>query len=146
MLRLPLLVIHLVLNIETKLRENGREKTLKKLREILDNSKVLSYQFESNDIDGEIIIGGSCAIKAPSGSLTVVYSNGMGWDHVSVSSKFKTPSWDDMCFAKDIFFNDEESVVQYHPPKSEYINIHDHVLHMWRNQNQEIDRPPLLMV
>lgn len=53
------------------------------------------------------------------------------WEHVSVSSK-KTPTWDEMCYVKQLFFDDEDLVVQYHPPKSEYVNISKTCLHLWR--------------
>ena len=49
---------------------------------------------------------------------SVVFSWGGGWEHVSVSYKNRVPTWDEMCKVKDMFWNDEECVVQYHPPKS----------------------------
>ena len=33
---------------------------------------------------------------------------------------------------KDIFFEDTECVVQYHPPKSEYVNNIPFCLHLWK--------------
>lgn len=57
----------------------------------------------------------------------------LGWEHVSVSrSDGKVPTWEDMCFAKDLFWDDEEAVVQFHPEKSKYVNYHPGVLHLWR--------------
>lgn len=57
-------------------------------------------------------------------SATLVCTWGAGWEHVSISPTRKsyTPSWDDMCRLKDVFFKDDEAVIQIHPPKSEYIN------------------------
>ena len=46
----------------------------------------------------------------------------------------KTPSWDQMCKMKEIFFEDEEECIEYHPKKSEYITAHPHCLHIWRPQ------------
>lgn len=58
-----------------------------------------------------------------------------GWEHVSVSPyKGKLPTWDDMCEIKDIFWEDEEEVIQIHPKKSEYVNIMDNCLHLWRHK------------
>jgi hypothetical protein len=57
------------------------------------------------------------------------------WDHVSVSlaeHPNKIPSWDEMCFVKSLFWDDEEWVMQFHPAKSEYVNRHPGVLHLWR--------------
>ena len=60
------------------------------------------------------------------------------WEHVSFSPySGKTPRWDAMCQLKDIFFDDEEVVVQLHPKKSEYVNIKDNCLHLWRMQELE---------
>ena len=79
-------------------------------------------------------------------SFFVIASNGGGWDHVSVSyhsqNRKSCPTWDEMCAIKDMFFEEEETVVQYHPPKSEYVNIHPYCLHLWRPNNQDIPRPP----
>lgn len=57
-----------------------------------------------------------------------------GWEHVSVSpyAHTRTPSWDDMCRIKDIFWDATETVFQIHPPKSKYTNIMDNCLHLWR--------------
>jgi hypothetical protein len=75
-------------------------------------------------------------------------SDQLGWDHVSVSiEKGKyPPTWDDMSFIKELFFDEEETVIQYHPPKSRYVNIHPGVLHMWRPQDMTIPLPPIAMV
>lgn len=63
-----------------------------------------------------------------------VASDGMGWQHVSVSLKASsfTASWDMMCKIKDLFWEPEDAVIQIHPPKSEYVNFHKGCLHLWR--------------
>lgn len=71
-----------------------------------------------------------------------IASWGGGWEHVSVSHSNKNPSWDEMCKAKEIFWNDEECVIQYHPPKLKYVNNHPHCLHLWRPVGMEIPVPP----
>lgn len=78
--------------------------------------------------------------------MVVVFSWGGGWDHVSVSFRNKTPTWDEMCIVKDIFFHENECVIQYHPPKSEYVNNHPHTLHLWKPQNGTIPMPPKIFV
>lgn len=77
--------------------------------------------------------------------MLVVFSNGGGWDHVSVSFRNKTPTWDEMCIVKDIFFNEDEVVIQYHPAKEDYINNHPHTLHLWKPQKEKIPTPPTIM-
>ena len=56
------------------------------------------------------------------------------------------PTWDEMCAIKDMFFGEDERVMQFHPPKSEYINNHPYCLHLWRPIDAEIPRPPAFMV
>lgn len=78
--------------------------------------------------------------------MTVVASDQTGWDHVSVSLPSITPTWSMMCFVKDLFWEDHEVVVQYHPKKEDYVNLHKHCLHMWRIQTDAIPIPPTWMV
>jgi hypothetical protein len=40
----------------------------------------------------------------------------------------------------------EDVVIQYHPTKSEYVNLHDNCLHMWRPVEVEIPTPPKELV
>jgi hypothetical protein len=51
-----------------------------------------------------------------------------------------------MSHVKDMFWDTEETVVQYHPPESEYVNTHPYVLHLWRQTDAELPRPPAIMV
>lgn len=74
--------------------------------------------------------------------LRVIASIGANWNHVSVSLKNRVPNWQEMCFVKNLFFEDHESAIQYHPPKKDYVNIHNNVLHLWSPQNFEIPLPP----
>lgn len=79
---------------------------------------------------------------------SVIWSTGGGWDHVSVRP-FKSsymPSWDDMCALKDMFFHEDETVVQYHPAKSEYVNNLPNCLHLWKPTAAELPTPPAIMV
>ena len=80
--------------------------------------------------------------------FTIIASDGLGWEHVSVSIKNveRCPKWNEMCRIKEMFFEDEEQVMQLHPKKSEYINLHNYTLHLWKPKNQLIPTPPLFMV
>lgn len=79
---------------------------------------------------------------------SVIWSNGGGWEHVSVCpyKRSYTPSWDDMCSLKDMFFHEDETVVQYHPAKSEYVNNMPNCLHLWRPTEADLPTPPAIMV
>lgn len=81
-------------------------------------------------------------------SATLVCTWGAGWEHVSISPTRKsyTPSWDDMCRLKEVFFKDDEAVIQIHPPKSEYINNMPNCLHLWRCTYKDMVLPPAILV
>src|SRR5262245_51929858 len=55
-----------------------------------------------------------------------------GWEHVSVSLQLRTPTWDEMCYVKDLFWMEDEAVVQFHPPRANYVNHHPFTLHLWK--------------
>ena len=65
----------------------------------------------------------------------------MGWEHVSVSLSHWTPNWREMCFIKDVFWDEEEVVMQYHSKKSASVHRHEPCLHLWRPVGQEIPTP-----
>ena len=58
----------------------------------------------------------------------------------------RTPSWDEMCELKEIFFSPDETVVQFHARRAKYINYHQHCLHLWKKQGSRYDLPPGWMV
>lgn len=78
----------------------------------------------------------------------VIASNGLGWEHVSVtpSTGNSTPSWNDMCHIKKLFFKDGEVAIQIHPRERDYVNAHKNCLHLWRPTNAELPLPPMIFV
>lgn len=86
--------------------------------------------------------------KAGKPFASVIWSTGGGWDHVSMApyKRSTVPSWDDMCRLKDMFFRDDEVVVQYHPAKSEYVNNLPNCLHLWKPTKEVMPTPPAIMV
>ena len=54
--------------------------------------------------------------------------------------------WTEMCQIKDMFWNDDEVVMQIHPAKSNYVNLMPNCLHLWSPIEQEIPVPPTLYV
>lgn len=90
--------------------------------------------------------------------IMVVADNGeeSGWEHVSVSAwrhnthwKKPTPempTWEDMRLIKSLFWAEEECVVEFHPPESEYVNNTENVLHLWKERGKEFPRPPKILV
>ena len=47
---------------------------------------------------------------------------------------------------KDLFWLPEETVVQYHPAKADYVNTHPYVLHLWKQIGSEFPKPPKIFV
>jgi len=78
--------------------------------------------------------------------LKVIASDGMGWEHVSVSLKGRTPFWHEMVFLKNLFWDEEDCVIQYHPPKSVYVNNCENCLHLWKPIGKQIPIPPKELV
>jgi hypothetical protein len=74
--------------------------------------------------------------------LRIIASHGGGWNHVSVSMETRCPTWKEMCYVKDAFFEPEDCVIQYHPPKSKYKNLAPYCLHLWQPQEFDIPLPP----
>jgi hypothetical protein len=87
---------------------------------------------------------GAFLIPMSDGSvLRIIASDGEGWEHVSVSIEGAQhcPFWEQMCFVKNLFWDEEDCVVQFHPPKSEYINCHKYCLHLWRPTAVSVPTP-----
>lgn len=83
----------------------------------------------------------------------------MKWDHVSVHMRYqvqrgrkmvtrmRTPTWGEMCHIKDLFFAPDEEVIQFHPKKEDYVNLYEHILHLWKPQGDLVlPTPPLVAV
>lgn len=80
--------------------------------------------------------------------LRCIASDGEGWRHVSVSIEgiTKPPMWSVMCFVKDLFFDEQDWVVQFHPAKSEYVNNHPGCLHLWQPTSAVMPTPDSVLV
>ena len=92
--------------------------------------------------------GNSGHFRVPIGTkyATIICSDGEGWEHISVSFPDRCPTWGEMCKLKAIFWDAEDTVMQLHPPESEWINNHPYCLHLWRPVGVEIPRPPGMLV
>lgn len=91
---------------------------------------------------------GAFKIKLPTSRLefAVIASSGGGWEHVSVSTAERCPRWDEMQQIKEMFFLDDEVVMQLHPAKKDYVNHHPYCLHLWRPTHERIPLPDVAMV
>jgi hypothetical protein len=117
-----------------------------KLSPILESYRVVLGFYASKPgqpfgaFDG---VPGPCGDK-----LTILVADGVdtGWEHVSVSKRRHIPNWVEMCFVKDLCWDEEACVIQYHPPKSRHVNNHPNCLHLWRPIKHEIAQPPDILV
>lgn len=113
----------------------------------LNKHRVRTGQYASDDSYG---FNGMFQLWHESSRLTILASDGEGWQHVSVSLysyPSKTPRWDVMCMVKDWFWEPEDVVVQFHPRKSDYVNMHKGCLHLWRcTDGREFPTPPSILV
>lgn len=91
---------------------------------IKDNKEIEKYRIEHPYDVYATGNNGAFIIPFRTVKLTVIASDGFGWDHVSVSLPNRCPNWPEMCFIKDLFFKEDETVIQFHPKKSSYKNIH----------------------
>lgn len=69
-----------------------------------------------------------------------------GWEHVSVSHPDRCPTWEEMAEIKSLFWRDDETVLQFHPRRSEYVNTHNYCLHLWKHAGVDHELPPAWMV
>jgi hypothetical protein len=80
----------------------------------------------------------------------IIASDGGDWEHVSVSvttsERGRCPTWDEMVFVAKMFWDEEDTLVQYRPPKADYVNCHPYTLHWWRPVEQKLPAPPSIFV
>lgn len=115
------------------------------------NLKVEHYRI-TNDrrFPSTVAHGNNGAFSIPSPSATeplfVICSDGMGWEHVSISHTKRCPTWDEMDYIKRLFWDDEETVIQIHAPRSRWVNNDPYCLHLWRSTTEEIALPDTMLV
>jgi hypothetical protein len=75
--------------------------------------------------------------------VVIIVSNDPKWQHASVGLLHRDPTWNEMNFVKEAFWGPDLTVVQFHPKKTEYINLHPHLLHLWIRTDYEYELPDL---
>jgi hypothetical protein len=119
----------------------------KRLLERVENGRLKTGLLASDARDGA---NGAFMFVRAGAVLRVIASDGMdpdsaGWQHVSVSLEQRAPTWEEMCFIKNLFWGEEETVIQLHPPRAEYVNCHPNCLHLWRHRDGH-PTPPMGLV
>ena len=122
------------------------EAEMKKDWSDVEEFRVLHGPMKSNSGD----TFGAFLIPYQSYTLNIIATDGVGifpqWEHVSVSLQNRCPNWAEMSFVKDLFWDDGETVIQFHPSKAQYINQHPYCLHLWKNPMESISLPPKMFV
>lgn len=115
--------------------------------ERLNRGRVRSGLLASDDSFG---FNGAFRLIIDGQRVKAIAADQEGWQHVSVSLADKptfTPNWRIMCEVKDLFWEPEDVVVQFHPRASEYVNHHPGCLHLWRcTDGREFPTPPSIFV
>lgn len=97
-------------------------KDLKSIKGVMWKTAPMPYGIKIGLLD--LPTGVRCSVVAG--------NNEDGWEHVSVELYARRlPTWEEMCYIKDLFWDDEEEVVQIHPKKSQYVDMTE-ALHLWR--------------
>ncbi len=114
----------------------------------LRDGRVTRGEGATTALDGP---NGIFVVQGPCGErLLIVASEGdeisEGFEHVSVSTRRRIPNWTEMCFVKDLFWEEEVAVFQLHPPKSTWISNVPNCLHLWHDTRQELRLPPTITV
>ncbi len=113
---------------------------------VIENNRITKGNYRSDASYGN---NGAFEINRGRTTFCILASDGEGWEHLSVhcisEGKDRTPTWSEMCFIKDLFWDKTDCVIQYHPAESEYVNTHKHTLHLWRPTSQTIPTPNELM-
>ncbi|TYL73912.1 DUF7694 domain-containing protein [Bradyrhizobium cytisi] len=116
----------------------------KQIVERLEAGRVRDGRFATAPGSGP---SGLFFVQGPCGcQLKIIGFVRPGWEHVSVSTPRRSPNWDEMCLVKDLFWDQEECVIQLHPPRSQYVNNSRYCLHLWRPTRQVIPMPPAAFV
>jgi hypothetical protein len=114
--------------------------------EILEQYRIRTTIFKSEP--GSLF--GAFLIPSPTDNnrkLKVVCAH-MGvdeWEHVSVSLENRCANWTEMAFVKNLFWGEDETVIQFHPKKSDYINNMPTCLHLWKHRDGH-QLPPSILV
>ncbi len=110
-----------------------------------NDHRIITGPLQSTDSYGN---NGAFSIPYVGITINCIASDGLGWEHVSVvhAGSKKSPDWAVMCYIKQLFWDAEDCVIQFHPPVSQYVNNYATCLHLWRPTDKEIPIPDLKLI
>lgn len=120
----------------------------------LNTKRVEQFRLRTGLYGTDESFGMNGAFRVPKDGviLLVIASNGDDWEetgmplpkweHVSVSTRSRCPTWYEMAFVKRLFWRDDETVIQLHVPRSQHLNLAENCLHLWKPIGIELPMPP----
>lgn len=121
-----------------------------------EQRRITSGLMGTSSLDGMI---GAFLFPYNATTLTVIVCDGdearpevdvdhlaRGWEHVSVSTPTRCPTWAEMDFIKNVFWREDEVVMQLHVARADHVNVHPYCLHLWRPRHQAIPLPDPALV
>src|SRR5262249_43332949 len=122
-----------------------KRKRMRNLRE-LDYCRIMTPEAAERNHPDIAHVSGAFLVKPdPKGPTFIVHAaNGDGWDHVSVSTRDRCPTWPEMDAIKRMFFKSGEVAMQLHVAEDDHISVHPYTLHLWRphGSKRPIPLPP----
>jgi hypothetical protein len=124
----------------------------------LTEPEIAKYRDSAADLlyetkPGEEGLGGAFLVPHKRLWFRVIASSGYDqkekewrFDHISISLKNRCPTWDEMEYMKNLFFEPWEVCYQLHVTNENHINVHPYCLHIWRHCDIEVPLPPKEMI
>jgi hypothetical protein len=77
-----------------------------------------------------VLVGLEPARAAPAGVWLPAGASDL-W-HLSISHPVRYPTWDEVADARYELVPDDVTMAMLLPPRDEYVNVHEHVFHLWQ--------------
>lgn len=118
---------------------------MKKINETIERARLKNGEMATTHRDGMngiFFFSGLRCMVSDGSDWDKTGLPGKPWEHISVSCVDRCPTWDEMCFVKNMFWDENEVVMQLHPAKSNYVNYMPFCLHLWKPLEVKIPTPP----
>jgi hypothetical protein len=117
------------------------------MRNLNDLNQYRAIDWELRAVGAVGDANGGCFLIERNGvELRIMAASGGGWDHISVSTAERCPTWMEMEYVRKLFAKPNEVWLQFGVPSKDHINVHAHCLHWWRPLHREVRLPPSAMV
>lgn len=101
----------------------------------LPNSGQRAYRVISRDL--AVIVGLEHARRAPEGIWLPPGAREL-W-HISISHPYRYPTWDEIADLRYLLCPEDITMAMLLPPPERYVNVHEHVFHLWQIEDRRED-------